>query len=78
MNSRPPSNNSNRDLIRYASMGTQMLIAIGLAVFIGLKLDGLLKLSFPLLVWLLPLLVLSGLIYQFIKETSKRKNDEPK
>jgi uncharacterized membrane protein YhiD involved in acid resistance len=78
MNSKPPSNNGKRDLIRYAGMGTQMLVMIGVAVFLGLKADRWLKISFPLLVWLLPLLVICSLMYQFIKETSKRKDDNTK
>lgn len=75
MNPNPPSNKNNKDLIRYASMGTQMLVVIGVAVFLGLKIDQWLKFSFPLLVWFLPLLAICGLMYQFYKETTKRKND---
>ena len=75
MNSKLSSNNNKKDLIRYAGMGTQMLAVIGVAVFFGLKIDKWLKFSFPLLVWLLPLLAICGLMYQFYKETSKRKND---
>ena len=76
MSSKPPSNKNNKDLIRYASMGTQMLVIIGIAVFLGFKIDKWLRFSFPLFVWLLPLLTICGLMYRFYKETSKRKNDE--
>ena len=76
MNSRPPSNKNNRDLVRYASLGTQMLVSIGLAVFIGLKADKWLHTS-PLLACILPLLVLSVIFYKLFRETGRsKKNDE--
>ena len=74
MNSRPPSNKNNRDLVRYASLGTQMLVSIGLAVFIGLKADKWLH-TLPLLACLLPLLTLIGIFYKLMRET-KPPNDE--
>jgi len=62
--------------MRYAGLATQMLISLGIAVFIGIKADKWLKLSFPILSWLLPLLVLAGIIYRIIKETGPPKNDK--
>lgn len=64
--------------MRYAGMATQMLVAIGLSVFIGLKIDHWLKLSIPLLAWLLPLLALCAIFYKISRETSMRKNDKRK
>lgn len=69
----PEQNNAPNDLLRYAGLGGQILVAIGLAVFVGLKADGWLHIAFPLLVWLLPLLVVSATIYKLIKDTSKKK-----
>jgi type IV secretory pathway TrbD component len=69
----PKQNNSSNDLLRYAGLGTQILVSIGLAVFVGLKADQWVKVSFPLLVWLLPLAVVSLTIYKLIKETGKKK-----
>ncbi len=66
-------NESNKQLMRYAGMAMQFLISIGLGVFLGLKADGWLKMSFPLLVWLLPLLIIIALIYNIVKETSAKK-----
>ena len=66
-------NNAGRDVMRYAGLGAQILISLGLAVFAGYHADRWLKISFPLLVWLLPLLVVSMMIYKLIKETSKKK-----
>ena len=57
-------------------MGAQILVSLGLAVFIGLKADGWMKTPFPVLVWVLPLLVIIGLIIKTIKDTSKRKHDK--
>ena len=61
--------------MRYASLGTQLLAAIGLAVFLGLKLDRWLHTS-PLLACILPLLVLSVIFYKLYRETGKPKKDE--
>ena len=63
-------------LMRYAGLATQMLISLGIAVFIGIKADKWLKLSFPILPWLLPLLTLAAIIYRIIKETGHSNNDK--
>lgn len=60
--------------MRYAGLGTQILVSLGLAVFAGYKLDKWLNLSFPLLVLLLPVVVLCMMIYKLIKETSRKKD----
>lgn len=59
--------------MRYAGLGAQILASIGIAVFVGLKLDQWIHMPFPLLVWLLPLVVVSLIIYKLIKETSAKK-----
>jgi type IV secretory pathway TrbD component len=64
---------NNNDLMRYAGMGAQIFASLGIAVFIGYKIDKWLAISFPILVWLLPVLVLTIFIYKLIKET-KPKN----
>lgn len=63
--------------MRYAGLGTQILVSLGIAVFAGYKIDSWLGISLPLLVWLLPLVVLIVMMYKLIKETSKKK-DGPK
>mgnify|MGYP003422322961 CR=1 FL=1 len=75
MNKRQQSNNNNSDILRYASLGTQILVAIGLAVFAGIKTDKWLH-TFPLLACVLPLLVLSAIFYKVFRETSRPKKDE--
>lgn len=69
--------NNSAELVRYAGLGGQLLVSLGLAVFAGYKGDKWIKISFPLLVWLLPLVVLALIIYKLVKDTSK-KNDSTK
>ena len=78
MESKQRSNNNYSDLLRYASMGTQIFVGLGLAVFVGLKADKWLKISAPLLVLILPVIVLGGIIYKIVKETSKQKDGDAK
>lgn len=61
--------------MRYASLGTQLLAAIGLSVFAGLKADKWLHTS-PLLACVLPLLVLSAIFYKLFRETSRKNTNE--
>ena len=75
MNSRPSSNNSNRDLMRYAGLATQMLVSLGIGVFLGIQGDKWLHTS-PLLTVTLPLLILSGLFIKIYRETSRKNKDE--
>lgn len=63
----------NNDLMRYAGLGAQLFVSLGLAVFAGYKGDNWLKPGIPLLIWVLPLAVVSVMIYKLIKETSKQK-----
>jgi len=72
----PDKKNDNNILFRYAGMGAQILVSLGLAVFIGLKLDAWMRTPFPVLVWVLPLLVIIGMIIKTIKDTSKHKHDK--
>lgn len=59
-------------LLRYAGLGAQLLAAIGLSVFVGVKADEWLGCS-PLLTILLPLLVLGSTFYKLIRETGNKK-----
>ncbi len=68
-----PKRNNNSDLMRYAGLGAQIFVSLGIAVFAGIKLDQWIGFSFPVLVWLLPFVVLGMMIYKLVKETSKKK-----
>lgn len=72
----PKQTNSGNDLLRYAGLGGQILVSLGLAVFVGYRADKWLTISFPLLVWLLPLVVVGAMIYKLIKETGKKNGAE--
>jgi uncharacterized membrane protein len=61
--------------MRYAGLGTQIFVSLGLAVFAGYKADKWLNIAIPLLVWLLPFVVLALMIYKLVRETSKRKKE---
>lgn len=61
--------------MRFISLGTQLLAAIGLAVFAGIKADNWLKTS-PLFACALPLLVLSAIFYKLYRETNRPNKDD--
>jgi uncharacterized membrane protein YjgN (DUF898 family) len=63
----------NRLLLKYAGLTMQVMVGLALAIFAGLKLDKWLGFKTPLLVWVLPLLVIVAMIWQIIKDTSKKK-----
>ena len=67
-------NEPNNNLLwKYAGLATQFLVGIGLAVYAGLKIDEWLKIKTPLAVWVLPLLLITGVIIKIIKDTAKKK-----
>ncbi len=70
------SNDSDRrrELMRYAGLSTEVAASVGVALFLGIKADKWLKVSFPILSWALPLLVIVVLIVQLIKASSGGKN----
>lgn len=75
----PTTNKSKKEirsnssyLMQYAALASQLLVALGLAVFLGLKADKWIHLSFPLLGWLMPLLVLLAMFVRIFNDTSKK------
>ena len=66
------NNNGNKQLLKYAGLATQFLIGIGLAVYGGLLLDRWMRFDVPLAVWILPLLLIIGVIIKIIKDTQKK------
>ena len=72
MSIQEPNKGNDRLLMKYLGLATQIMVSLALAVFGGLKLDKWLEFSTPLLVWILPLLVLVVMIWQIIKDTSKK------
>jgi hypothetical protein len=72
MPSKQPASNRS-DLLRYASLGTQLFVSLGIAVFAGYKIDKWWHSPIPLLVWVLPFVVLIVIIYKLVKDTSNRE-----
>jgi len=72
---RGDSNDRRRELIRYAGLSTQVVVSIGVSVFLGMKADKGLKVSFPILSWALPLLVIVVLLVNLIKSSGTGKNN---
>ena len=54
-------------------MATQFLVAIGIGVFIGIKLDKWLKFTMPIGAWVLPLLIIIGMIMAIVRDTAPKK-----
>jgi hypothetical protein len=63
----------NNQMLKYAGLAMQFAIAIGLAVFIGIKTDNYLALKTPMLTWVLPLLFIIVIIYKIVQDTSPKK-----
>jgi hypothetical protein len=63
-----------RQLVRYAGISSEVVASVGMSVFLGMKADKGLKLSFPIFSWALPLLVIVVLLVQLIKAGSDKKN----
>lgn len=63
----------NNLLWKYAGLATQFLVGIGLALYAGLKLDQWLKIKMPLAVWVLPLLLILGVIIKIVIDTASKK-----
>ena len=70
----PEKNKTDNSLLwKYAGFATQLIIALGLAVYAGIKLDAFFKFNNPIIVWVLPLLIIVVLIYKVIKDTAPKK-----
>ena len=63
-----------KELLRYAGFSSEVVASVGVSVFVGMKADKWLKLSFPILSWALPLLVIVVLLVNLIRQGSRKKN----
>lgn len=64
---------NNNLLLRYAGMGAQFAVGIGLGIYLGIKLDEWVQWSFPLFVWLLPMIFIIGMLVRIIIDTSNTR-----
>jgi hypothetical protein len=72
----PLQNNSespNNGWMKYMGMATQFFFSIGISLAVGWKLDDLLKTSFPLLIWVLPLCMIIASLIKLIRDTNTKK-----
>ena len=60
--------------MQYAGVSTQVVVSVGLSVFLGIKADKWLKVSFPILSLALPLLVIVVLLVSLVRAGSSKKN----
>ncbi|HEX9514236.1 MAG TPA: AtpZ/AtpI family protein [Puia sp.] len=70
------SSGNRRELLRYAGLSSEVFVSVGLSLFIGIKADKWVALSFPIFSWALPLLVIVVLIIKLVKETSRNKDEK--
>ena len=59
--------------MRYATMGTQMLVVIGLGVFGGYKLDQWLGMKFPVFTIVLSMVSIAAALYVYVKDLLKKR-----
>jgi len=65
---------SQKTFLRYLGLGSQLLVMLAGAVFGGIWLDEKFDIS-PLFTCALPLLVLVGVFYSLIRQTTKKNKD---
>ena len=69
-------NISNKSLlVQYASIGAQIVAGLLLFIFVGKWIDSKLNWSFPVFIWLLPLIFIIGTMIKAIRDTSKKRNE---
>ena len=69
-------NISNRSLlVQYASIGAQIVAGLLLFIFAGKWIDSKLNWSFPVFIWLLPLIFIIGIMIKAIRDTSKKRDE---
>lgn len=62
----------DNQLMQYAGLAAQLAIGLLVTVYGGIRLDKWAGLAIPLFIWLLPLLLLTGMIIKVIRDTSKK------
>jgi len=67
----PKEPGPTNSFLKYSSFGLQLLGGIGLAGWIGHKLDIYLALSFPVFLLSFVLIVFSGMLYQMYKQLNQ-------
>jgi len=66
-NQKKPANS----FLKYSGLGIQMLASIGIAAWLGLKLDQYLELTFPVFLLTFVFVIFGGLMYQLYRSLNK-------
>ena len=72
-NNKKPYRSNKSYLMQYAGLASQFMAALALGVFLGHKIDGWVSFSFPLFIWVLPLVFLIAMFVKIFKDTNKEK-----
>lgn len=72
MTNQAPEKSKPSILFQYLGLATQLIAALLISVYGGFWLDKKLALSVPVFAWLLPLLILIGMLVKVIKDTSNK------
>ncbi len=59
-------------LMQYAGYAAQLAVALVLAVYAGMWLDKQTGIHFPILIWLLPLVILIAMLIKVVRDTTKK------
>jgi hypothetical protein len=59
--------------MQFIGLASQFFIIIGLSLALGWKIDGWLHFKSPWLIWILPLIMIVGLLIKLIIETTKKR-----
>jgi uncharacterized membrane protein YqjE len=62
----------NHELLKYGGLATQIIVTLGVTIFIGIKIDKQTNLKFPIATILLPLLVLIGIFWKVYIDSTKK------
>jgi hypothetical protein len=65
-----------RQLMRYAGLSGQLAASLGVAVWLGVKADKWLKVSFPIFSLVVPSVVIVVVLVQIIKANSGKKDEK--
>lgn len=74
-NNKSPGKSNAQIFAEYLNFGAQLGLMLFIAVWSGKKLDAKIHISFPLLVWIFPLIVILGMFIKLWRDTVKKKNE---
>jgi len=68
---KPNQSNDSNAYLKYSGLAIQLLAAIGFFGFLGHKVDGYLKLQFPLFMLIFGFLAFAGMLYQIYRSVNR-------